>query len=827
MKSLIQIAAWTALMCLSPIYGKDKTNQNELWYNKPAQVKALSLPWANDGASDTHESMNSGDVWESKTLPLGNGRVGATVYGGVHLDCVVLNEVSLWSGGQNTANNGSGYEYGPTSDSTKFGSYQPFAQLFVAFDNLGDISQYRRALNIRNAVATTSFTGSNGGSETAYKRECFVSKPDDVFVYHAEAEGSSTLNAKVALMPYHSVSYKVDGTNGLRMTGTLANGEAFEGRIIVLTEEGKVQASGGSCSLSVEYEGGGDRQAPKYKAQRVPYLCVTGARKFTILVSLSTSYKMDYAANWKGEKPGARNQRILTAAQKHDYKSLCKRHKSDFSALFNRLKLEIGSGETSDLPTDERLAHYKDSADDLGLEQLMFQYGRYLMISGSRPGNLPMNLQGIWNDKVHAAWACDYHTNINFQMCYWSAETANLSECHEPLLDYLKAMRKPLSEFTQQVYSKGTPGWVMRISLNPWGGVGWTMMYPTANAWFALHLWEHYQFTQDADFLKKTAYPIFKELCLFWEQNLKKLGAGGEGLVSNGKPVDVTQHPELKDLPAGTLVVPSGWSHEWGPTEDGVTHDQQLVRELFKFTAQAADALHTDAALAKRLRTMATKLALDRVGSGGYLQEWIVDRPDMVSGHRHTSHLFALFPGSTISKRLTPGLAEAAAKSLELRGLSADNRRSWTWPWRTALYARLHNGEKAYEMLQNLLRYNTLDNLMTSHPPMQMDGVLGMPGAVCEMLVQSHEGCIELLPALSPAWKDGKATGLRARGGLIVDLEWKDGKVTSFSIQNTIPAPQPVKVLSNGEEKTIVPEYNPKRSAKPLKAASPKKATRK
>ena len=808
---LVKVTVWATLLCLPLACGKNATRENELWYNKPAQVKAISLPWAVDGAADSHESMSSGDVWESKTLPLGNGRVGATVYGGVHLDCVVLNEVSLWSGGDNKSNNGSGYNYGPTSDSTKFGSYQPFAQLFVAFDDLGDVSKYRRALDLKNATVTSSFAGSGGGGETEYSRESFVSRPDDVFVYHAEVKGNGTLNAKVALMPFHSVSYETDGDHGLRMFGTLANGETFEGRMVVLTEGGEVEINGAASSLSVEYQGGGPGQTPKYSAQGVPYLRIAGARKFTILVSLATNYKMDCTVGWKGKEPKVRNQRILGAAQKLDYTSLRKRHKDDFSSLFDRQKLKIGKATTSDLPTDERLAQYRKNADDLGLEQLMFQYGRYLMISGSRPGNLPMNLQGIWNNKVCAAWACDYHTNINFQMCYWSAETANLSECHEPLLDYLAAMRKPLSNFTKNVYGEGTPGWVMRISLNPWGGVGWIKMYPTANAWFALHLWEHYQFTHDTDFLKKTAYPIFKELCLFWEQKLKKLGPGGEGLRSNGQPIDATQHPELKNLPTGTLVVPDGWSHEWGPTEDGIAHDQQLVRELFKFTAQAAEVLRTDAAFAKRLRAASEKLAPDRVGSGGYLQEWIVDRPNMVSGHRHTSHLIGLFPGSTISKRLTPELADAAAKSLELRGLSADNRRSWTWPWRAALYARLHDGGKAYEMLQNLLRYNTLDNLMTNHPPMQMDGALGMPGAVCEMLVQSHEGCIELLPALPPAWKEGKATGLRARGNLTVNLKWKDGKVTSFSIRSAVPEPQPVKVLVNGEEQTLVPKSPSKR----------------
>lgn len=789
-----------------------------LWYNEPADVRAASLPWAPDGESDSDKAAPGGDVWESKTLPLGNGRIGATVYSGMKLDAAVLNEVSLWSGGENLPNNGSGYGYGPLAGSDQFGSYQPFAHFFVHYDLPGELSDYRRNLNLEKAEVTCSFSQKNNDKNIKHKRICFVSKPDDVFVYRVEAEGDGTIDANIGLLPFHNVSYTKDGKNGIRMAGALANGEAFEGRLIVNVEDGTTKVAGGNTSLTVEYPNpGADSCMPKYNASGVPYVQVRAAKAFTVIISLATDYKMDYAAHWKGDSPGTRNKRILSAVAKSKFSTLRKKHEKDFASLYKRLSLQL-EGDEPDIPTNERLEKYKNGEEDVHLEQLLFQYGRYLMISGSRPGNLPMNLQGIWNNKVHAPWACDYHTNINFQMCYWSAEASNLSECHLPLLDYLYAMRKPLAEFTQRVYGKGMPGWTMRISHNPWGGVGWVKLYPAANAWFALHLWEHYLYTQDSEFLRKRAYPIFKELCDFWQKRLKPLGAAGKGLESDGKPLSDQEHPELKLLPTGTLVVPAGWSHEWGPTEDGCMHDQQVVRELFKMTAEAADALNTDSGYAARLRSVAEKMAPDRVAPGGYLQEWIVDRPNMVSGHRHTSHLFALYPGSTISLSDTPDLAKAAARSLELRGLSADNRRSWTWPWRAALYARLHDAPNAYEMLRNLLRYNTLYNMLATHPPMQMDGSLGIPAAICEMLVQSHTDSIELLPALPPAWKSGKVKGLRARGNITIDMEWKDGQVTSAVFRSPSAAPgRTISVIINGKKQQA--------ELQPLKQKSKKKSS--
>jgi len=400
-------------------------------------------------------------------------------------------------------------------------------------------------------------------------------------------------------------------------------------------------------------------------------------------------------------------------------------------------------------------------------------------MSSSR-NSLPANLQGLWNHKVHAPWASDYHNNINIQEAYWPAEVTNLSECHLPLLNFITESAPASRAMTKKQFGENHRGWTTRISQNPWGWGGWTMWNVPINAWYALHMWEHFQFTQE-----------------FWEDHLKELGKDGKGFASGDKNADRNQ---LKGMAAGTLVAPNGWSHEWGPTEDGVAHDQQLVRDLFNNTIEAAKILGVDAAWTKKLQDKRDRLAPDKIAPGGYLQEWIIDRPNMVSGHRHTSHLFAVFPGSEISVAKTPALAAAAKKSLELRGTAGDSRRSWSWPWRTALWARFKEGDKAHEMIEGLFTHNTLPNLLTTHPPFQMDGNFAYPAGVAEMLLQSHAGQIELLPAPCKAWPDGSVRGMKARGNITVNFDWKNGKVIKHELFS--PTEQTVTVVINGKKKT-------------------------
>ena len=814
---LFPLLAW---MLPAPVAAEGQDRDLTLWYREPGPVDAPNLPWNKDDAGRSKSNTANYGTWESRTLAIGNGRIGATLYDGQPLDCLVLNEVSLWTGGPNTANNGSGYAYGPLSNQEEFGSYQPFAQLFVRYDTPGEISDFERSLDLKDATARVSYTEKRGDELIRHERMSFTSKPDDVIVYSAKVDQPGKLNADIALLPFHTVKYAKVGTNEFIMSGTLANGEKFEGRILVLTEDGTCSISGPCAKFEVTYEGKGSGQHPVYDGTKAPYLKVRDATKFTVLISLATDYKMDPKSGWKGETPDKRNARTLAAARKIDLATLHKRHVKDYRSLFNRVALRFDSGTPEDrksMPINERLEAYKKDQTDPELEALLFHFGRYMLISGSRPGNLPMNLQGIWNIMVHAPWACDYHTNINVQMCYWGAEVANLSECHEPLMDFIYVMQEPLAETTRKEFGEQTRGWTTRVSQNPWGAGGWTQWNMPVNAWYALHMWEHYLFTQNTKFLKKQAYPVFKNVSQFWEDRLKVVGAGGKGLESGNKPLDPEQHPELKEIEAGSLVAPKGWSHEHGPVEDGVMHDQQLIRELFGFTTQTAKILKADKAWAKTLQDKKQRLVGNRVAEGGYLQEWIIDRPDMVTGHRHTSHLIGVYPGSTITARSTPELMKAAAKSLELRGNSGDNRRSWTWPWRAALYARFHDGEHAHEMVSSLLRFNILYNFLATHPPMQMDGTYGITAAIAEMLLQSHDGIIELLPALPKEWKDGSVKGLRARGNITLNFSWKDGKVVNYTVYSATPE-KAVTLLVNGEEKSATP--------KPLATAKKNKKTK-
>ncbi len=791
---------------------------SSLWYRQPVLSSDTPLPWSPKAAPNGNlpgKPKNCKlDAWESQTLPIGNGRIGGTVFGGDHLDRINLNEVSLWSGGPNSPQNGFKYVYGPHAGKDDFGSYQPFGNLYVQFELPDDaVQDYKRELNLEKGVHTTSFTC--GGTD--YERLSFVSEPDDVLVYAARANKPGQISAKIALMPYHDVTYSVAGKDTIIMSGTLKNGQQFEGRIQVRHKGGQAYLRNkGRKPVSVtyqrEYPNERDTLQPVLDPTGVPYIEVENADSAAVIVSLATDYKQSYKAQWKGKAPAKRNVATMARLTSKTVGEMLKAHAKHYTSLYNRMSIDLGSAgaDVEALPTDERLARYKKTQDDPGLEALIYQYGRYVLICGSRPGNLPVNLQGIWNNKVYAPWACDYHNNINLQMCYWGAEVANLSESHKPLIDFIDTMRQPLAEITRREFGAKVRGWTSRISQNPWGGGGWEKWNPPVNAWYALHLWDHYLYTGDIDYLRKKAYPILKEICHYWEDELKEVGENGKGLQTQqrgkeAKELSVKEYPELAEIKKGSLVCPMGWSHEWGPVEDGCAHDQQLVWELFENTIKAAKILKVDEAWIAKIADKQKRLVGNRIGSGGYLQEWIVDRPKMLSGQRHTSHLIGVFPGTSISMAKTPEFAKAAMKSLELRGLGADNRRSWTWPWRTALWARFGEAEKAHSMVQHYILYNLLDNLFGNHAPMQMDGTYGMTGGMSEMLLQSHAGQIELLPALPEAWPTGHVHGIRARGNITVNMAWDKGKVTSYSLTTTTPNPDEVAVVVNGETIKVTP----------------------
>ena len=419
-----------------------------------------------------------------------------------------------------------------------------------------------------------------------------------------------------------------------------------------------------------------------------------------------------------------------------DAEAARKRHVADYARLYSRMSLDLGRGDTS-VPTRVRIARVKDGADDPALVALQFAFGRYLLISCSRPGTLPANLQGVWNRSNKPKWHCDYHTNINIQMNYWGADSANLSECFTPFSDWmLKTL--PVAEAGTRAAFPGSKGYAYRTSANAVGGGGWRWNFAGA-PWMAAQCYDHWLFTRDEAYLRDVCWPLMK--------------GAAEFLFST----------QLKEREDGTVVVKNGWSPEHGPREDGVAHDQQIVRELFRSILAAAKTLGIDDGFTRRVAAVEPRLLGDKIGSWGQLQEWETDRDVKGDKHRHTSHLYAVYPGSTISRRATPELAEAAKTALAGRATTGDSRRSWTWPWRAALWARLGEGEKAGEMLMGLLRYNTMENLLATHPPFQIDGNLGMVGAVCEMLLER---------SIPSSWKHGKVKGLRTREGKTVDFSW-------------------------------------------------------
>ena len=784
-------------------------SENWIWSDVPAQ--SFNADW-----SIPADNVGAGKGWEPEGYPVGNGRIGAMILGNAERERIALNEISLWTGGENAGGNCSGYSYGPTAGRNAFGSYQPFGDLLIESPGLDAPKDFVRALSLAEGIAYTSFK--KDGVE--YTREVFASTPQDVIavVYRASKKGKITAN--IALSPNHTAKLSASG-NVLTMSGTLANDLNFAAHVSVIAEGGTVSASGGSEKIDVSYAGKGDNMQADFDRNKLPKISVKNADSLVILVAMNTDYEMNEKKNWKGADPVKTSAGTIAAAAKLPADAMRKKHIAAHAKLFNRCKIDLGETDkkTAALPTAQRIKNYATSKDDPDLEETLFQFGRYALMSSSK-NSLPANLQGLWNHKVHAPWASDYHNNINIQEAYWPAEVTNLSECHMPLLNYITQTASASRAMTKKQFGENHRGWTTRISQNPWGWGGWSMWNIPINAWYALHMWEHYQFTHDKEFLKKQAYPMMKEACHFWEDHLKELGKDGKGFHSGESGVDLDQ---LKGMPAGTLVAPNGWSHEWGPTEDGIAHDQQLVRDLFRNTIAAADVLGVDAAWTKKLQEKLERMAPDKISKNGYLQEWMIDRPNMVSGHRHTSHLFAVYPGSEISFAQTPELAEAAKKSLELRGTTGDSRRSWSWPWRTALWARFKEGDKAHEMIEGLFQHNLLPNMLTTHPPFQMDGNFSYPAGVAEMLLQSHAGQIELLPAPCKAWQNGQVRGMKARGNITVNFDWKNGRVTKYELLS--PAPQKVKVVINGKTKEITTKPFPakkKTTAKPAQKSSKK-----